>query len=41
MVVQKVRDDLWWMKQAREDYLHWQEHEPDNVGAVLVAPVHH
>ena len=34
MVVQKVRDDLWWMKQAWEDYLHWQDYLPDNVAAI-------
>lgn len=31
MAVHKARDDLWWMSQAWEDYLHWQEHDSDNV----------
>lgn len=25
MAVQKERDDLWWMGQGWEDYLHWQK----------------
>ena len=34
MVVRKEREDLWWMSQAWEDYLYWQEHVPANVGTV-------
>jgi len=34
MAVRKEREDLWWMSQAWEDYLYWQEHVPTNVDAV-------
>jgi toxin YoeB len=34
MAVKKARDDLWWMSQAWEDYLYWQEHNPDQVETI-------
>jgi toxin YoeB len=34
MAVKKEREDLWWMSQAWEDYLYWQEHNPGNVEVI-------
>jgi toxin YoeB len=34
MAVHKDRDDLWWMGQAWEDYLHWQAQVPGNVQTI-------
>ncbi len=34
MAVQKERDDLWWMGQGWEDYLHWQKADPAMVETI-------
>lgn len=34
MTVNKDRDGLWWMSQAWEDYLYWQQHSSANVEAI-------
>jgi toxin YoeB len=34
MAIRRERDDLWWVGQAWEDYLYWQQHDLKIAGAI-------